>query len=153
VAKFLSERGAELNAPLAQRLVAYLYVAPVEQFLDVSVAEWKAVVQPNGVLDDGHGKAVAVGLGVGHRRSAYPKPAKATQPDQEVGINWEWQAADGSIVNAPLGKRGAQVRPKPRAATPPIAAKRGVNAPCCVTPTAFHSQWCSAAPIAMTARC
>ena len=50
--------------------------------------------------------------------------------DQELGIDWEWQAADGSIVKAPLGKRGAQVRPKPRAATPPIGAKQGVNALC-----------------------
>jgi hypothetical protein len=45
VAKFLSDERAEFNAPLAQRLVAYLSVAPVEQFLDVPVAEWKAVVQ------------------------------------------------------------------------------------------------------------
>lgn len=26
--------------------------------------------------------------------------------DQELGVDWEWQAADGSIVKAPLGKGG-----------------------------------------------
>ncbi|WP_225430196.1 transposase, partial [Deinococcus detaillensis] len=25
---------------------------------------------------------------------------------EELGIDWEWQAADGSMVKAPLGKRG-----------------------------------------------
>jgi hypothetical protein len=38
------------------------------------------VVEPNGVLDDGHGEAVAVRFGVGHGGSAYPDPVKATQP-------------------------------------------------------------------------
>lgn len=50
--------------------------------------------------------------------------------DQELGIDWEWQAADGSMVKAPLGKRGALVRRKPRAATPPTEAKPAVNARC-----------------------
>ena len=50
--------------------------------------------------------------------------------DQEPGIDWEGQAADGSMVKAPLGKRGALVRRKPRAATPPTEAKPAVNARC-----------------------
>jgi len=49
--------------------------------------------------------------------------------DQELGINWEWQAADGSMVKAPLGKRGALVRRKPRGATRPTEAKPVANAP------------------------
>jgi len=57
-----------------------LNAALVEQFLHVSVTEGKSVVEPDGVLDDGHWKAVAVGLGVGHGGSAYPVPVKATQP-------------------------------------------------------------------------
>ena len=48
--------------------------------------------------------------------------------DQDVGIDWEWLAADGSMVKAPLGKRGALVRRKPRAATPLTEAKPDVNA-------------------------
>ena len=59
--------------------------------------------------------------------------------DQELGINWEWQAADGSMVKAPrlgesgtfraspLGKRGALVSRKRRAVTPPTEAKLAVN--------------------------
>ena len=50
--------------------------------------------------------------------------------DQELGIDWEWQAADGSMVKAPLGKRGPPVRRKPLAVTPPTEAKQGANAPC-----------------------
>lgn len=26
--------------------------------------------------------------------------------DQELGLDWEWQAADGCLVKAPLGKKG-----------------------------------------------
>ncbi|WP_291432642.1 transposase [Deinococcus sp.] len=50
--------------------------------------------------------------------------------DQELGIDWEWQAADGSIVKAPLGKRGLSEPPKRRAAIPPTEAKQAVNARC-----------------------
>ena len=49
-----------------------LNAALVQQFLNIAVTEWETVVQPNGVLDDVHGKAVAVGLDVSHGRSAYP---------------------------------------------------------------------------------
>ena len=38
------------------------------------------MVEPNGVLNDGHWKAVAVGLDVRHGWSAYPELVKATQP-------------------------------------------------------------------------
>jgi putative transposase len=50
--------------------------------------------------------------------------------DDEVGLQWEWQAADGCIVKAPLGKRGRTERPKPPAATRPIAARAGPNGTC-----------------------
>jgi hypothetical protein len=60
--------------------MTHLNAALVEQFLHVSVAQRKAVVKPNGLLNDGHWETVAVGLGVGHEQSAYPDPLKATQP-------------------------------------------------------------------------
>jgi len=82
VAQFLCEAGSEFYAPFAQRLMADLNAALVQQFLYVPVAQGKAVVQPNGVLDDGYGETVAIRLGVGHGRSAYPNPVKATQPLQ-----------------------------------------------------------------------
>ena len=57
-----------------------LNAALVQQFLNIPVAEGEAVVQPHSVLNDGHWKAVAVGLGIGHGGSTYPEPVKATQP-------------------------------------------------------------------------
>jgi transposase len=50
--------------------------------------------------------------------------------DDEIGLDWEWQAADGCLVKAPLGKRGLLVRPKRPDATPPTGAKPVPNAMC-----------------------
>ena len=43
------------------------------------------MVEPNGVLDDGHRETMAVRLGIGHGASAYPNPIKATQPYGALG--------------------------------------------------------------------
>ena len=43
-----------------------------------------------------------------------------TEYDDLIGIDWEWQSADGCIVKAPLGKRGLMVRRKRPAATQQI---------------------------------
>jgi len=80
VAQVFSEKGSEFHAPFAERLVTHLNAALVKQLLHVSVAQGKTVIKPDGVLNDGHGKTVAIGLGVGHGASAYPDPIKATQP-------------------------------------------------------------------------
>ena len=61
-------------------LVTDLDAALVQQFLNVSVTQRKAVVKPHGVLDDGRWETVAVRLGVGHGGSADPGPVQATQP-------------------------------------------------------------------------
>ena len=66
MAQVFSEEGSELDTPLSEGLMANLNAALVQQFLHVSVTQGKAVIEPNGVLDDGHGETVAVGLGVGH---------------------------------------------------------------------------------------
>jgi transposase len=42
--------------------------------------------------------------------------------DDEVGIAWAWQAADGCMVKAPLGKRGRPARRRRPGATPPAGA-------------------------------
>ena len=52
------------------------------------------------------------------------------QYDANIGLDWTWLAADGCIVKAPFGKKGGQVRRKPRDATPPIAANRAANGIC-----------------------
>src|SRR5215210_954410 len=42
--------------------------------------------------------------------------------DDELGLQWEWQAADGCIVKAPLGKKGGPARRRRPGPTPPTAA-------------------------------
>jgi len=50
--------------------IADLNTALVQQFLNIPVAQGKAVVQPDYILDDNHGETVAVRLGVGYGGSA-----------------------------------------------------------------------------------
>lgn len=47
-----------------------------------------------------------------------------------VGIEWEWQSADGCIIKAPLGKRGPRARTRRPGATPPTEASPAANATC-----------------------
>ncbi len=50
--------------------------------------------------------------------------------DQEVGLDWEWQAADGCLVKAPLGKKGLPARrkrPEPIPRTGPNAAPNAIS--------------------------
>lgn len=48
--------------------------------------------------------------------------------DSTLGLDWRWQAADGCLVKAPFGKKGALARRRPRAATRPTAANPAPNA-------------------------
>lgn len=50
--------------------------------------------------------------------------------DDELGLAWTWQAADGCIVKAPFGKKGALARRKPRDGTPPTGGSRAPSATC-----------------------
>lgn len=50
--------------------------------------------------------------------------------DEVLGIDWQWQAADGCIVKAPLGKKGPQARRRRRAVTQPTEAKPAANVIC-----------------------
>jgi transposase len=50
--------------------------------------------------------------------------------DGQVGIDWQWQAADGCLVKAPLGKRGLSARRKRRGAIPPTAASAAPSGTC-----------------------
>jgi hypothetical protein len=80
VAQFFGEEGPKFYAPFAEGLVADLNAALMKQFLDVSVTEGEAMVEPNRVLDDADRKTMAIRFWVSHNRSAYPDPTKATQP-------------------------------------------------------------------------
>jgi len=84
VAQFFCEVRSELDTPFAQRLMADLDAVLIQQFLHIAVAQRETVVQPNGVLDDGYWKAVAVRSRVDHGGSAYPSPIKATQPTESL---------------------------------------------------------------------
>jgi transposase len=50
--------------------------------------------------------------------------------ERDVGLEGTWQAADGCIVKAPFGKKGALARRRPRGATRPTAANPAPNAIC-----------------------
>lgn len=50
--------------------------------------------------------------------------------DDLLGLDWQWQAADGCLVKAPLGKKGLPARRKPRGAIPPTAASAAPSATC-----------------------
>ncbi len=50
--------------------------------------------------------------------------------DAELGLDWAWQVADGCLVKAPLGKKGAPARPRRPGATPPIAANAAASGTC-----------------------
>ncbi len=53
-----------------------------------------------------------------------------TEYDGEIGLQWEWQAADGCIVKAPLGKKGAAARPRRPGRTRPTAPNAARSATC-----------------------
>ena len=71
VPEFFGEERGELDVPLAQRLVADLNAALLEEFLDVTLTQRETVIEPESVLDDAERETVAVRLAVSHRRSAY----------------------------------------------------------------------------------
>ena len=50
--------------------------------------------------------------------------------DGEVGLDWQWQAADGCIVKAPLGKKGGPARRRRRAPTPPTGGNAAASGTC-----------------------
>jgi transposase len=50
--------------------------------------------------------------------------------DDDIGLDWTWQAADGCIVKAPFGKKGGLARRRPRGATPRIGANPAPNGIC-----------------------
>jgi len=71
VPQFLSKQRSELDVPLAKRLMTDLDPALLEQFLNITLAEREAVIEPESVLDDAQRKSVAVRLTISHGQSAY----------------------------------------------------------------------------------
>src|SRR5215212_3644850 len=50
--------------------------------------------------------------------------------DDEVGLDWQWQAADGCLVKAPLGKKGGPARRRRPGATPPTGGNAASSGTC-----------------------
>ncbi len=50
--------------------------------------------------------------------------------DAAIGLDWTWQAADGCMIKAPFGKKGALARRRRRGETPPTAANPARNGTC-----------------------
>ena len=50
--------------------------------------------------------------------------------NDEIGLDWQWQAADGCIVKAPLGKKGGPARRKRREPTRPTEASVAASDTC-----------------------
>jgi putative transposase len=50
--------------------------------------------------------------------------------DGELHLDWQWQAADGCLVKAPLGKKGIVARRKQPARIPPTAASAASSGIC-----------------------
>src|SRR3954451_3962601 len=50
--------------------------------------------------------------------------------DGEVGLDWQWQAADGCLVKAPLGKKGGPARRRRPGATRPTGASAARSGTC-----------------------
>ena len=70
MAQLLTEEGGELDVPLPQRFVTHHDAALVKQFLNITLADGEAVVQPQSVADHAEGKTVTVGLPVSHSSPA-----------------------------------------------------------------------------------
>jgi len=71
--------------------------------------------------------------------------------DDTLGMEWQWQAADGCIVKAPLGKRTAEGDAQATGAPiPQTAASLVQNVICSLMLKAFHLRLCSVEPIVMT---
>ena len=50
--------------------------------------------------------------------------------DGEVGLDWQWQAADGCIVKAPLGQKGGPARRRRPGPTPPTEGNAAASGTC-----------------------
>jgi len=80
VPQFFREEGTELHRPFAEDFMTPLKAAVVKHFLDASITEREAVVEPDRVLNDGHRGTVTVRFQVSHGGSASSNPIQATQP-------------------------------------------------------------------------
>jgi transposase len=90
-------------------------------------AQWKTLPQefgPKSTCHDRFQEWVASGA------FAQAWAVLLTAYDDLVGLELTWQAADGCLTKAPLGKKGALAKHLPPEVTPPTGAKWGPSATC-----------------------
>jgi transposase len=90
-------------------------------------AQWQAVPARYGPKSTVHDRLVEW---VTHGCLAAAWALLLERYDKEIGLQWEWQAADGCMVKAPLGKKGALASRRRRAPTRPTAASAAASATC-----------------------
>jgi putative transposase len=90
-------------------------------------AHWQAVPARYGPKSTVHDRLTEW---VAHGRLAAAWALLLGRYDGEIGLQWEWQAADGCIVKAPLGKKGISASRRRRARTRPTAASAAASATC-----------------------
>ena len=90
-------------------------------------SQWKELPARYGPKSTAHARMVEW---VEHGRLAAAWALVLGRYDDEIGLQWAWQAADGCIVKAPLGKKGSPASRRRPGATRPTAANAGPSATC-----------------------
>ena len=71
VAQFLGQEWGELDVPLTEGFVTDVNASLVEQLLNVTLAERKAVIKPQSIPNNTQRKTVSIGPPVSHSSAAY----------------------------------------------------------------------------------
>jgi transposase len=90
-------------------------------------SQWDALPRAFGAKSTVHARFLEW---VGHGCFARAWALLLSRYDDEVGLDWQWQAADGCIVKAPLGKKGGPARRRRRGPTPPTGASAAASGTC-----------------------
>jgi hypothetical protein len=88
VAKALSEEVAELDAPRPDGLTCHGDASFQQQFLNISVTQGEAVVQPDRVADEGKGEPVTGELLTAQHRVTLPHQLATTVPSRPKGVRY-----------------------------------------------------------------
>lgn len=90
-------------------------------------AQWAALPRRFGPKSTAHARMVEW---VDHGCLAAAWTLLLGRYDGEIGLQWAWQAADGCIVKAPLGKKGDPARRRRPGPTRPTGASAAPSATC-----------------------
>ena len=66
MAQFLSQERSEFDVPLTKGFVTDMNPSLVKQLLNVTLAEWKPVIEPQSIPNHAQWEAVSIGFAVSH---------------------------------------------------------------------------------------